>query len=312
MSQEPPPIIQTKDLRRTFGDFTAIDGLSLSIRHGEIFGLVGPDGAGKTTTLRLLCGLLDITSGAASVAGRDLRREREKIKPIVGYMAQQFSLYADLSVVENLEFFADMYHVVGKERANRIEAALRFARLTTFRTRRARHLSGGMQKKLALAATLLHRPKILLLDEPTTGVDPVSRREFWEILAELHLDGTSILVSTPYMDEAERCQRVGLMYKGRMMICDRPERVRHMVEGVLVEFRPSDWRRARKLVENLPGVLQVRIYGDQLRVFVDSPQDRVPEIVEVLAGWGVLVEGIRIARPQMEEAFISLIQDLEA
>jgi len=286
----------------------AVDGLNLAVRRGEIFGLVGPDGAGKTTTIRLLAGIMVPTEGTATVAGYDTVREAEEIKRRIGYMAQRFSLYGDLSVMENLRFFADVFQVGGHEREERLVQLLEFARLTEFRSRRAMHLSGGMQKKLALACTLIHRPEILLLDEPTTGIDPVSRREFWDILLDLHLQGITILVSTPYMDEAERCSRVGLMYRGRLIVCDEPERIKEMVSGELIEIKPSNLRQASKAIANLEGVLEVQTYGDLLHVFVDSAAKRVRELETCLSAQGIGVESLRQTRPRMEEAFISLIR----
>lgn len=289
-----------------------MDSLTLAIHPGEIFGLVGPDGAGKTTTLRLLSGLLEITSGTAKVAGCDLGRQAEAVKSKIGYMAQQFSLYSDLSVDENLAFFADLYDVPGGERRERTTRLLKFAQLTEFRHRRAAHLSGGMQKKLALACTLIHQPDILLLDEPTTGVDPVSRREFWDILTELHLQGTTILVCTPYMDEAERCQRVGLMYAGRMVMCAEPREIQDAVRGDLLELRPADWRRASQVLADLEGVLEVQTYGDMLRVFVDSYEKRVSALEASLKEQGIGYRDLRLSQARMEEAFISLIRQMEA
>jgi ABC-2 type transport system ATP-binding protein len=304
-------IIHSDGLTRNFRQTCAVDALDLNIRRGEIFGLVGPDGAGKTTTLRLMAGLLSISSGSLHVAGVDLATSAEAIKPLVGYMAQQFSLYGELTVIENLRFFADLYDVTGEVRQDRIRRLLGFARLTGFIDRRAVHLSGGMQKKLALACTLIHEPQILLLDEPTTGVDPVSRREFWDILTELHLSGTTILISTPYMDEAERCTRVGLMYRGRMVICDQPQTIRAMVEGELVEVRPSDWRQAREILRDLEGVLEVQSYGETLHVFLDSLETRLPSIEQALQRDGIEYRGLRRAPPRMEEAFVSLIRRME-
>jgi ABC-2 type transport system ATP-binding protein len=243
--------------------------------------------------------------------GHDLKRHSERIKPEIGYMAQQFSLYADLSVRENLDFFADLFDVVGPERRERTERLLSFAQLTEFQGRRAGHLSGGMQKKLALACTLMHQPKILLLDEPTTGVDPISRREFWDILAELHLGGATIVVSTPYMDEAERCERVGLMHAGKLVVCDRPDRIRAMVKGDLVEIRPQDWRQAQSALESIPGVLEVQVFGDSLRVFLDSAEARLPVIMTTLREREISVAGVRRASVRMEEAFLSLIRSVE-
>jgi ABC-2 type transport system ATP-binding protein len=304
-------IIVAEGLTRTFHHVSAVDALDLSIRKGEIFGLVGPDGAGKTTTLRLFAGMLNISAGSLHVAGFDLAEQAEDIKPLIGYMAQQFSLYGELTVRENLHFFSDLFDVTGEIREARIARLMRFSRLTDFQERRAAHLSGGMQKKLALACTLIHEPRILLLDEPTTGVDPVSRREFWDILTELHLAGATIVVSTPYMDEAERCSRVGLMYEGRMMVCDEPGRIRKMVVGELVEFRPDDWRRARKLLARLPGVLEVQTYGETLRVFLESIKDDLPTIEDALQEAGIRYSGVRKAPARMEEAFVSLIRGME-
>ncbi len=302
------PIIQIRDLTRRFGKTVAVDGLNLSVAWGEIFGLVGPDGAGKTTTIRMLAAILDPSSGSVSVLGYDSIRQDEAIKAKMGYMAQQFSLYGDLSVAENLDFYADIFGLKGKEREERIDRLLRFARLTDFTERRAVHLSGGMQKKLALACALLHQPQVIFLDEPTTGVDPVSRREFWDILTELHLTGVTIFVSTPYMDEAERCSRVGLMYRGQLIVCDTPERIKAMVEGDLIELRPSDLRRARRLLAELPGVLEVQTYGDLIHVFVEDAKAAQRAITEALEAVGVAVTDVRRTSPRMEEAFISLIR----
>lgn len=304
-------IIETNGLTRRFKENRAVDGLDLSIASGELFGLVGPDGAGKTTTLRLLAGLLDITEGSASVAGFDLTSQAEAIKAQIGYMAQEFSLYAKLSVLENLTFFAELYDVGKAERKERTERLLEFAGLTEFKERRAVHLSGGMQKKLALACTLIHQPPILLLDEPTTGVDPVSRREFWDILTDLHLEGTTIVVSTPYMDEADRCSRVGLMYAGNLVICDSPTRIRQQVEGELIEIYPQEWQAVGDLVSSLPGVLELQTYGQALHLLVDSGGKRLPQIKKALKKHDLAITGARLAPIRMEEAFISLIRRME-
>jgi len=308
MSQSNDFAIETHKLTRLFKKVVAVDQLSLAISHGEIFGLVGPDGAGKTTTIRLLCAIMNPTSGSAKVAGFDTLKEAEQIKRRIGYMAQRFNLYGDLSVMENLNFFADIFAVSGEVRAERIAQLLAFARLTEFKDRRAAQLSGGMQKKLALACTLIHEPEILFLDEPTTGVDPVSRREFWDILSDLHLRGVTLFVSTPYMDEAERCSRVGLMFEGEMIVCDEPEKVKDLISGELIEIRPDDLRRARDIVAEMDGVLEIQTYGDLLHVFVDSVEKRLGEVESQLKGQGIVVSGLRQTRPRMEEAFISLIR----
>jgi len=217
------PIIEIHDLTRRFGSLTAVDHLNLTVPRGEIFGLVGPDGAGKTTTLRMLCGLMDPSEGTARVAGHDVARESQAVKDQIGYMAQRFGLYGDLTVEENMVFYADLFGITGADRGNLNAQLLRMTRMEPFRKRQAGRLSGGMKQKLALMCTLLHRPQILFLDEPTNGVDPVSRRDFWAILYQLLKDGITIFMTTAYLDEAERCNRVGLMNKGKMIRCSAPD-----------------------------------------------------------------------------------------
>ena len=217
------PIIETRGLTRRFGPITAVDHLNLTVARGEIFGLVGPDGAGKTTTLRMLCGLMDPTEGSATVAGFDVARESQSVKDQIGYMAQRFGLYGDLTVQENMDFYADLFGIVGAERQRLTVDLLRMTRMDPFRSRQAGRLSGGMKQKLALMCTLLHHPRILFLDEPTNGVDPLSRRDFWAILYQLLKDGITIFMTTAYLDEAERCTRVGLMHKGKLIRCSPPD-----------------------------------------------------------------------------------------
>lgn len=304
-------VIETHNLTKRFGNLTAVDALNLSVRRGEIFGLLGPDGAGKTTTIRMLCAIMHPTEGRASVAGFDTVKQPEEIKKRIGYMPQQFSLYGDLTVDENLTFFADIFQVDRKTRRERKQTLLEFARLTQFRNRRAAHLSGGMQKKLALACTLIHRPEIIFLDEPTTGVDPVSRREFWDILSQLHLQGVTLFISTPYMDEAERCSRVALMYEGDVIICDEPSHIKGLVEGELLELRPDRLRDASLLIKGQTGVLEVQTYGDVLHVFVDDAQSRMGDLQDLLHENNITIRSLRQTRPRMEEAFISLIRERE-
>ena len=312
-------IIQTENLSKSFGKVTAVDGLNLEIKTGEIFGLVGPDGAGKTTAIRLLAGIMDPSGGNATVAGFDLRKQPERIKEHIGYMAQQFALYGDLTVLENINFFADVYGVRGQTRRERIDRLLAFARLTEFTNRRAGRLSGGMKKKLGLACALIHNPDILYLDEPTTGVDPVSRREFWDILAGLHAEQTTVLVNTPYMDEAERCSRVGLMYAGRLIEKGTPNQIKALIPGQLIEFRPESeqmrgvglLRRANRLLAACEGVLEVQTYGDLMHVFVDDIQQRHPQLEAILAAEQISMVNFRQTTPRMEQAFISLIGKME-
>ncbi|MFO7918611.1 MAG: ABC transporter ATP-binding protein [Anaerolineae bacterium] len=301
-------VIRTEDLTRTFDQVIGVNALSLRVHQGEIFGLVGPDGAGKTTTIRLLAAVMDPTEGEASVLGYDTVREAESIKRHIGYMAQRFNLYRDLSVWENLNFFADVFQMTGEARRGRLERLLQFARLSEFRHRRAEDLSGGMQKKLALACTLIHRPHIVFLDEPTTGVDPLSRREFWDILAELHVQGVTLFISTPYMDEAERCSRVGLMYRGEMITCDAPTQVKAMIQGELITLWPTQVRRAREILQGLPDILEVQIFGDQLRVFTGDVEGTIDQIHEALGAHDIGLQDVQRGEPRMEEAFISLIR----
>jgi len=300
-------VICTEKLTRAFRKNVVLRDLDLSIEHGEIFGLVGPDGAGKTTALRLMAAVMAPTSGKVTVAGHDSVKHAEQIRTHVGYMPQRFSLYGDLSVQENLDFYADIFGVHGAERQRRFEQVLNFARMTQFTDRRAGALSGGMQKKLALACTLIHRPDVLLLDEPTTGVDPVSRREFWDILAELHISGTTIVVSTPYMDEAERCNRIGLLFKGALIECSTPAAIKAMVRGQVIELYPDRLEEAHAILNAHPDVLEVQVYGNLLHVFVDDAARSVPRLQRGLESAGIKVNGMRVIHPRMEEAFISLI-----
>jgi ABC-2 type transport system ATP-binding protein len=228
-------IIETRELTRRFGELVAVDHLNLSVGRGEIFGLVGPDGAGKTTTLRMLCGLMDPSEGSASVAGHDVARESQAVKDQIGYMAQRFGLYQDLTVAENMEFYGDLFGITGADRERLTGELLAMTRMAPFRDRQAGKLSGGMKQKLALMCTLLHRPQILFLDEPTNGVDPVSRRDFWVILKRLLDEGITIFMTTAYLDEAERCNRVGLMYKGRLVRCEAPDEMKRATGSPTLE-----------------------------------------------------------------------------
>jgi ABC-2 type transport system ATP-binding protein len=299
--------IKVRELHKRFRKVEAIRGIDLDIAPGEIYGLIGPDGAGKTTTIRILAGVMKPTGGSAHVSGYDTSREAERLRSQVGYMAQRFSLYGDLSVRENIEFYADIFGVRGREREEQIKRLLHFARLEEFQQRPAGVLSGGMKKKLALACALIHRPQVLFLDEPTNGVDPISRREFWDILSDLHIAGVTIFVSTAYMDEAERCSRVGLIFQGRIIRQGTPSELRHMVRGDLLALFTPDLLAAERLVRNLTGVYEVQVYGDRLHLFVDDRQRREREIASALSAGGLKITRIRAALPRLEEAFISLV-----
>lgn len=303
-------IIRVAQLSRSFKKIAALHAIDLDIQRGEIFGLVGPDGAGKTTMLRLLAAVMTPTSGSVTVVGHDSVKNAERIRAYVGYMPQKFSLYGDLSVRENLHFYADIFGVHGDERQRRFEQVLNFAHMSDITDRRAKQLSGGMQKKLGLACTLIHRPDVLLLDEPTTGVDPVSRREFWDLLTELHIQGTTIVVSTPYMDEAERCNRIGLLFTGRLIQCGTPREIKAMVKGQVVEFHPNRLEAACALLAQKSGVLEIQVYGTLLHVFVEDANRVWPRLQATLSEAGIKIDNVRLIHPRMEEAFISLIHGM--
>ncbi len=298
--------IEASKLGKRFRKLEAVRGLDLDVARGEIYGLIGPDGAGKTTAIRMLAGVMKPTSGTARVSGFDTTRQAERLRLQVGYMAQRFSLYSDLSVRENIEFYADVFGVRGAERTQQIERLLHFARLDEFQDRSAGLLSGGMKKKLGLACALIHRPQVLFLDEPTNGVDPISRREFWDILSDLHIAGVTIFVSTAYMDEAERCSRVGLMFKGEIICQGTPAEHRHLVQGDLLALVTQDITKAQAIVAGLAGILQVQAYGDRLHLFVDDATVRKAEIEKAAQAAGLPVGQTRQISPQLEDAFISL------
>ena len=295
------------------GTITAVDSVSLEVRRGETYGLIGPDGAGKSTTTRVILGLLRRDSGASSVLGYDSMRDVYEIRERSGYIAQQFTLPADMTVLENMHFFADLHGIPRKMQKGNIAELLKFAGLTEFTSRPAGRLSGGLKKKLALACSLIHKPEVVLLDEPTLGVDPVSRREFWNLLGNLRAEqGLAILVCTPYMDEAERCNKVGLIYKGRIIAQDTPAGIKKMVPGHLIEFKPAKFVAARDLVTHMPGVVEVQTYGAMLHLFVDEIGLRQKQIEVALDTQGISWSGMRVIEPRMEEAFISLVRRQEA
>ena len=298
--------ITTTNLARAFGAVHAVNGLTMRVPLGRIYGLIGSDGAGKTTTLRMLCGVLRPDSGQASVMGIDVARDPEGVREHIGYMPQRFSLYGDLTVRENLRFFADIYGVPRAEQGPLIERLLGFSRLGPFQNRRAEALSGGMKQKLALACTLIHKPDVLLLDEPTTGVDPVSRREFWDILRDaVNTDGMTVLVSTPYMDEADRCHYVGFMRAGALMASGTPRELQQLVPGVVMELQARPLHEAQAILGAVPGVREVQVFGDRLHVIADAA---LPEagLRERLAQGGATLNATRPVQPTMEDVFMYL------
>ncbi len=307
MNAPSAPAIVADRLSRRYGRTTAVAGLSLEVLAGEVFGLVGPDGAGKTTLLRMLAGVLDPTEGRAVVAGADVQTEPELLRTRIGYMPQAFSLYRDLTVRENLRFFAEAYLVPGADLVPRFERLLAFSRLGPFADTLAEHLSGGMRQKLALAATLIHEPQVLLLDEPTTGVDPVSRREFWTILYELNRRGTTVLIATPYMDEADRCTRIGFIYGGRLLSVGTPAQMKAQMQGTVIEVGADPRRRALVAAQGLPVVHTGSVFGDALHLTVTDPAAAIPQIRAALEGAGVVIRSIHATPPSLEDVFISLI-----
>jgi drug efflux transport system ATP-binding protein len=299
--------IFTHGLRRTFGDVTAVAGLDLEIAPGEIFGLVGPDGAGKTTTMRMLTGTLPPSGGTARVAGFDVVHEAERLKEHLGYMSQRFGLYPDLTVMENLVFYADIYGVPRREFAARAERLLGFSNLTPFKRRLAGNLSGGMKQKLGLACALIHTPRVLFLDEPTNGVDPVSRRDFWRILYQLVREGVTIFVSTAYLDEAERCNRLALLHQGRLLGLGTPDEVKALMPGALLEVRAASPRRtAAVLRAQLPGA-SVGLFGDRIHVAAPEPAAAEAAIRASLAAAGLELASLRRIEPSLEDVFVAVL-----
>lgn len=301
--------IQTTNLTKTFGSLTAVDRLHLEVKTGEIFGLVGPDASGKTTTLRMLCGLLPPDGGEAKVAGCDIKKEAESLKEKVGYLPQRFGLYGDLTVLENIHFYADLYQVPKKERRDRIGRLLRFAGLEPFVKRKAQDLSGGMKQKLGLIAALIHTPEILFLDEPTNGVDPLSRRDFWVILYDLLKEGVTILFSTSYMDEAERCSRIGLIHQGELLIADTPSAVKARIGGTVLELRLEDHQKGMKILEGVGAFRSLVLSGDKIHILVDDPQMGERVIGDVMREKGLKILGLTVVRPSLEDVFVSMVRE---
>ena len=299
--------LRTHILTKRFGDLTAVNGLTLTVAPGELFGLIGSDGAGKTTTLRMLAGIMDPTDGEAWVLDRHTVREAGAVAEDIGYMSQRFGLYSDLTVLENLHFFADLHSLSRRERDEQVERLLAFGNLAPFKKRLAGNLSGGMKQKLGLACALIHTPKVLLLDEPTNGVDPVSRRDFWRILYRLLAEGATILVATSYLDEAERCHRVGLIHQGRLLACDTPDNLKKLMHGAIIEVRCHEPRRAVLLLrERLPEGT-VGIFGDRLHVVTDNPAVIAPLVEAIFRETALATPDLRIIEPSLEDVFVSMM-----
>jgi ABC-2 type transport system ATP-binding protein len=298
--------VEVQGLTRRFGRLTAVDGLTFTVGKGELFGLVGPDGAGKTTTLRMLAGVLRPTSGDARLLGVSVARDPEGVKPSLAYMSQRFGLYTDLTVIENLNFYADLYRVPAAERPARLERLFQFSSLGGFRNRLAGQLSGGMKQKLGLSCALVHQPRILLLDEPTFGVDPISRRDLWLIVHDMVAHGTTVVVSTAYMDEAERFDRVALLHRGRMLALDSPERLQAALAGTVLGVEAEPLRPARDAVLGVPAARRAAVFGDRLHVTLDDAARRAPEVEAALRAAGCRVGAVEVLEPSMEDVFIQL------
>lgn len=303
----PSLVISSSSLSRSFGSINAVSKLNLSIYRGELYGLVGPDGSGKTTTIRLLAGIMEPTEGDALVAGFSVRNDPEAVKARVGYMSQRFGLYEDLTVLENILFYADLYEVPERDRSARISRLLAFSNLEPFQQRLAGALSGGMKQKLGLACALVHTPEVLLLDEPTNGVDPVSRRDFWRILYDLLRQGVTILLSTSYLDEAERCTRIGLIHRGGIILEGDPLQVRNSFKAPMIEIWPDRVREAGAVARGIEGVQEVTVYGDRLHITLKRDM-RPAAVVESLTRAGIAVLEHRDILPSLEDVFIASVK----
>lgn len=307
--------VRLSALTRRFGEVTAVDGLTFEVRRGELFGIVGPDGAGKTTTLRILAGVLPPTSGDAEVLGVSVARDPEGVKPHIAYMAQRFGLYEDLTVRENIEFYADLYGVPRGERPARLERLYRFSNLGEFQDRLAGQLSGGMKQKLSLSCALIHHPEVLLLDEPTFGVDPISRRDLWLILHEMVAAGVTVVVTTSYLDEAERCDRVALLDRGRVIGLDSPTALQRSLAGALYGIIAAEPRRARDALRSAPGVRRASLFGEAIHVVVEAPAetepvagpDRATRLRRFLESAGHRVLSVEPIEPSLEDVFIERV-----
>ncbi len=299
--------IEVNNLIKTFGELNAVDDITFSVSEGEIFGIVGPDGAGKTTTMRLLTAIMEPTSGDAWIRGKHIVKEAETIKEEIGYMSQRFGLYPDLTVMENIRFYADIYGVSKKGQEKKIDELLAFSNLTPFKSRLAGNLSGGMKQKLGLACALIHTPKVLFLDEPTNGVDPVSRRDFWRILYQLLQEKVTIFISTAYLDEAERCNRISLIHKGRLLAIGTPDEVKTLMQGTILEIISDDPRRVIALLREKVVADSVGLFGDRIHLVTQEPDKIRINIPEILAQANLKTEDLRTIEPSLEDVFVSVL-----
>ena len=301
--------VEIRDLVKRFGDFVAVDHVNLDVRRGEIFGFLGPNGAGKSTTIRMLCGLLEPTSGKATVGGLDVDTQSELVKQHIGYMSQKFSLYDDLTVEENIEFFSGVYSVPKERREERMNYVLRMAGIEEQRSSMTRLLSGGWKQRLALGCAILHEPPILFLDEPTSGVDPIARRTFWDLIYELSKAGQTIFVSTHYMDEAEYCHRLALMYRGKVIALGTPAELRASLgEGHLVGLEVSDLVGAMRLLEKLPGLSDIAVFGGGLHVTVENSAEAIARIRAALEQGDIAIKSLAPIEASLEDVFVAMIE----
>ncbi|MFI5263295.1 MAG: ABC transporter ATP-binding protein [Candidatus Kapaibacterium sp.] len=298
-------VIETHELAKTYDTIAAVDGVSMTVEKGELFCLVGPDGAGKSTVIRILCGIIPPTGGSATVLGFDSQKQKTEVVKKIGYLSQKFSLYGDLTVDENIEFFARIHRV--EDFTKRREELLEFTRMTDARTRLAERLSGGMKQKLALACTLIHSPEVIFLDEPTTGVDPVSRRDFWKILSNLLHQGITIFMTTPYLDEAERCSRVAMMNHGKLLDIDTPQNIRAKLLGEVYEIICSPVRKAYQIAKGWDDIQEVQLYGDRLNVIVKQSGRKIEAILEELKSRDIAVTNWRKIPASLENVFVSMM-----
>ena len=305
--------VSVENVSKRFGPTSAVENLSLQIPRGEMFGLIGPDGAGKTTTIRLMCGLLRPQAGRVRVLGLDPVRDHDAVTRSVGYLSQRFSLYGDLTIDENIAFFAEIHAVAGYEA--RRDRLLEMTQLTPFRDRLADRLSGGMKQKLALACTLVHEPEVILLDEPTTGVDPVSRREFWKLLSQFLAQGITIVMATPYLDEAERCSRVALLSEARLLVTDEPGSLRDSLPGSIVEVIASPQQAAMAALSGVPGVVEVQNFGERIHARLGTAaagESSLGAVRAALQDAGVEVTGLRPVQASLEDVFINRVMEAKA